>query len=141
VYEVRPAPCRGWECGWKLLPNIPDGWRPAESGIVLRIEGDLTITILDTTKLFLTPEFANFVCSVVEAGSDVFFQAVGPAGHFPSKALVNPHIRVAMQQQDLGMLQQAFLEIFFHISVAFNWQLDGLVLRNDVDRSTLGAAS
>ena len=38
VYAVRPATCAEWTCGWTVLRQIPADFRPAESGIVFRIE-------------------------------------------------------------------------------------------------------
>ena len=31
IYETRPGICRTWFCGWRLLPQLDDGWRPDKS--------------------------------------------------------------------------------------------------------------
>jgi len=35
IYERRPQVCRDWLCVWRLLPTLPEHWRPDLSGILL----------------------------------------------------------------------------------------------------------
>jgi hypothetical protein len=35
TYESRPKPCSDWLCVWRLLPSLPEDWRPDLSGILL----------------------------------------------------------------------------------------------------------
>jgi hypothetical protein len=35
IYETRPETCRKWLCGWRLIPGLPEEWRPDLSGILL----------------------------------------------------------------------------------------------------------
>lgn len=35
IYEARPDMCRHWMCGWRLIPGLPENWRPDLSGILL----------------------------------------------------------------------------------------------------------
>jgi hypothetical protein len=35
IYENRPQMCRAWLCGWRLIPGLPENWRPDLSGILI----------------------------------------------------------------------------------------------------------
>ena len=35
IYETRPQTCRKWLCGWRLIPGLPENWRPDLSGILI----------------------------------------------------------------------------------------------------------
>ena len=35
IYETRPDMCRKWLCGWRLIPGLPQDWRPDLSGILV----------------------------------------------------------------------------------------------------------
>jgi hypothetical protein len=35
IYEWRPDMCRHWLCGWRLIPGLPENWRPDLSGILI----------------------------------------------------------------------------------------------------------
>jgi hypothetical protein len=35
IYETRPDTCRKWLCGWRLIPGLPENWRPDLSGILI----------------------------------------------------------------------------------------------------------
>jgi Fe-S-cluster containining protein len=40
IYETRPEGCRQFFCGFLVDERLPETWRPAESKIVLLVEGD-----------------------------------------------------------------------------------------------------
>jgi hypothetical protein len=35
IYDHRPQVCRAWHCVWRLMPELPDHWRPDLSGILI----------------------------------------------------------------------------------------------------------
>jgi hypothetical protein len=35
IYETRPDMCAKWLCGWRLIPGLPENWRPDLSGILV----------------------------------------------------------------------------------------------------------
>jgi hypothetical protein len=144
-YDNRPGACRGWECGWKLLSSIPEDWRPDRSGIVFRLDAELgdrvsaTVAILDSDKVFFTEEFAALIASWVTGGFEVNFQAVGPAGHYPSLLRINKHIAAAFYARDLEAALKMFRRMYDAVSKDYDWQKDGIVLRNDVPTQPLAS--
>jgi hypothetical protein len=42
-YDNRPKACRDWLCVWRLMPNLPEHWRPDLSGILIyQIKNNVT---------------------------------------------------------------------------------------------------
>jgi hypothetical protein len=39
IYDTRPAGCREFFCGWLVDPRLSEAWRPADSKIVVLVEG------------------------------------------------------------------------------------------------------
>jgi hypothetical protein len=39
IYETRPRECGMFHCAWLYVGDIPENWRPAESGLVLHFDG------------------------------------------------------------------------------------------------------
>ena len=35
IYASRPDMCRKWLCGWRVIPGLPENWRPDLSGILV----------------------------------------------------------------------------------------------------------
>jgi hypothetical protein len=43
IYEWRPQPCRNFLCVWRLVPTLPEHWRPDLSGIfIYQIPNNMT---------------------------------------------------------------------------------------------------
>lgn len=38
IYESRPAPCRGFHCGYLRLPQIDDRWKPSKAKFLINYE-------------------------------------------------------------------------------------------------------
>lgn len=38
IYEVRPAACRAFHCGWRRLAWLPTMFRPDRSGVIVMVE-------------------------------------------------------------------------------------------------------
>ena len=65
VYASRPATCRDWHCGWRLLPWLADGLRPDRSGLLV---------LIDTAG---EPGRAALVFNVVPAAAGAAAEALG----------------------------------------------------------------
>ena len=116
VYDLRPGACRGWNCGWRKLPNLGPGWRPDKSGIMLRMDGDP----------FVDGVTISLISAWVEAGIKVFLQCVGPQGFLPSLTLVNPVVEDAVRAGNPALVARALRDIFDAVQKQHVWQPDGL---------------
>lgn len=137
VYALRPAACRGWNCGWRKLPNLAAGWRPDKSGIMLRMDGDpfkdgVTVSLIGGASALRNKQLEPLISAWVEAGIKVFLQCVGPQGFLPSLTLINPIIEDAVRAGDGQSVTQALRDIHDAVQKQHVWQPDGLQHRSSV---------
>ena len=131
VYDLRPGACRGWNCGWRKLPNLGPGWRPDKSGIMLRMDGDpfvdgVTISLIGGAPALRNKQLDLLVSAWVEAGIKVFLQCVGPQGFLPSLTLINPVVEDAVRAGNPALVARALRDIFDAVQKQHVWQPDGL---------------
>ena len=141
VYELRPGACRGWNCGWRKLPNLAPSWRPDKSGIMLRMDGDpfvdgVTVSLIGGAPALRNKQLAPLIGAWVGAGIRVFLQCVGPQGFLPSLTLVNPVIEDAVRAGDMPLVGRALQEIYDAVQKQHVWQPDGLQHRSTVLEGT-----
>lgn len=131
VYDLRPGACRGWNCGWRKLPNLGPAWRPDKSGIMLRMDGDpfvdgVTISLIGGAPALRNKQLDLLVSAWIEAGIKVYLQCVGPQGFLPSLTLVNPVVEDAVHAGNPALVGQALRDIFDAVQKQHVWQPDGL---------------
>jgi hypothetical protein len=134
VYAMRPDVCRDWNCGWRIVPAIPHDWRPDRSGVVFRVEdlreSEITVTILDESRAVQSDAFASLIAEWIEAGIRVFFQTVGPAGHYPTHVFVNPML-VGLARSPAAM-RLVFNEMLASLAAQHEWEPDRIELRSSI---------
>jgi len=101
IYAMRPAPCRGFDCGWKLMPELGDDLRPDRSGILIRYIQEhippglhpvgLNFLIYGRTDV-VGPGFAGFLGRYVAQNIAVFLSMRGPPGYSDAAVLLNSHL-------------------------------------------------
>jgi hypothetical protein len=106
IYAMRPAPCRGFECGWKTMPDLPDELRPDRSGILIRFIQEhippglapvgLTFLVYDNRTDMIGPGFAGFLGRHVAQNVAVFLSVRGPPGYSDGAVLLNQHLAPAL---------------------------------------------
>lgn len=131
VYELRPGACRGWNCGWRKLPNLGPAWRPDKSGIMLRMDGDpfvdgVTISLIGGAPALRNRQLELLVSAWVEAGIKVYLQCVGSQGFLPSLTLVNPVVEDAVRAGNPALVGRALRDIFDAVQKQHVWQPDRL---------------
>jgi len=120
IYETRPTPCRGFFCGWRLMPELGDELRPARSGILVRVMTDhippgfnpigLNFLLYDRTDI-IGPGLAGYLSRLVANGIAVFLSIRGPVGYSDGAVLLNEHLAPPVVNGDsnraLGILRDA----------------------------------
>lgn len=117
VYADRPALCRDWYCGWRLL-TLSDEMRPDRSGILLTPEmgnrpayqkGGLRIVLLRGKDALLNAELVDLAGKCVQAGVPIFLS--WGDGDQAKRLLVNPRLEPALRLGDragfVGLLAAA----------------------------------
>jgi hypothetical protein len=136
VYDVRPAVCRGFYCGWFFLAELGPEWHPNHSGVVIRAEhfdeDTITLLILRLSPFLVSEDFAAMVGGWVAAGVGVEFERVGPPGHLPAKMRMNELLEEAVAAQDLRAMHKVFAWSLAHIDRTHVWEPDTIVLRSEL---------
>jgi hypothetical protein len=114
IYETRPDVCRTFHCGWRMLPQLDDNWRPDRSNILINFQSEkipASYTVRPGIEfLLLRPEamdredFAPVVVSIVEAGIPAFLALSGPKGHQPVNVFLNDFLREAIALRDMNFV-------------------------------------
>lgn len=75
IYENRPEVCKFWYCGWKIMANLSNSWRPDRIGILIRIDPEgkgLILQIIDNNpNILLDEEPANFIANSIKRGINI----------------------------------------------------------------------
>jgi hypothetical protein len=90
IYDGRPPVCRGFLCGWRLLPELDASWRPDLSGVMLleltaaqlpkayRAAGRGWVFVVTDGQKAITPRLGRFIAGLVEHRVAVFLSAMTP---------------------------------------------------------------
>ena len=119
IYETRFEICRTFLCGWRLVPQLGDRWRPDRSGILmLRQEVDklpeehraagpgMNFVILGGEKAVSRPGFAEYVTTLVTRNVAVYLSADTP------KTLINPYLKKQAAARDVPAVKEMLLHIY-----------------------------
>jgi hypothetical protein len=104
IYETRPRTCRGFYCGWWLLPQLDDDWRPDRSGVLITPQNEniperfvlregIEFMILAGEDAVRRPGFVETVLTFVRREVATFIAVPGPVGYFATRILVNDMLR------------------------------------------------
>ncbi|HEY8947785.1 MAG TPA: hypothetical protein VIM56_02750 [Rhizomicrobium sp.] len=115
IYETRPSPCRTFFCGWRLMPNLGDNWRPDRSNIFLRLANTngvpgIDINLIGPLKESDRRELLSTIDNMIAAQFPAYLVIPGPAGHGAAKLLLNNRMRPAYESRAYANITAAFEE-------------------------------
>jgi hypothetical protein len=116
IYATRPQVCRDYYCGWRLLPGLPENWRPDLSGIFVdRVR--FTANAIDEIPAEYNREFMlqllllkseaiedpllpEVVGAFIDVKIPVFLGICGPPGFQNALVFLNPFAQPAVTRRD-----------------------------------------
>jgi hypothetical protein len=112
IYETRPRTCREFYCGWWVLPQLGDDWRPDRSGVLITPHNEdiperfvlrqgIEFMILAGEDAVRRPGFAQTVLSFVKREIATFLAIPGPAGYLATRVLVNDALKANAASNDM----------------------------------------
>lgn len=118
IYDTRPAACRGFFCGWRVMPELGDELRPDRSGIMIRLIRDHIPAGLNPVGFYfllfgrtdvIGPGLADYLSRLVMNRTAVFLAVRGPDGFSDGAVLLNEHLAPAAgdRARTLGILRAA----------------------------------
>src|SRR5262249_42888068 len=111
IYNGRPRTCRGFYCGWRLLPQLDDDWRPDRSGVLIVPQNEnvpdrfalregIEFMILGGVDAVRRPGFVETLMSFVRNGIATFIAIPGPVGHFATRVFINEVLNSSAARSD-----------------------------------------
>jgi hypothetical protein len=132
IYETRYEVCRGFMCGYRMLPALGDTWRPDRSGIMIMVMEPekvpeehraagvgMQFVILGGEKAIRRPGFADYVSTLVSRNVAVYMSADSP------KTLINKYLAQQVAAKDKDAVLQMLLHLYRkHIELreSRNWK-------------------
>ncbi len=119
IYQTRPQVCRGFHCGWRLLGDLDESWRPDRSGILISFEGAAgeergTVNLIVTggEQVARSDHFAGLAASLVDGGTTTYFVLPSAPGLVPYNIMLNKLLAGAVAARDLGQVKQVIAECY-----------------------------
>jgi hypothetical protein len=116
IYATRPPVCQQFLCGWRLLEDMGDDWRPDRSGILaMRKAPDelpaawaaapygVHLVVIGGEAAVKRPAFAGYVASLLARRIPVFLSAASPY------ILLNDHLEA---QADPASFRERLTELY-----------------------------
>ncbi len=116
IHAQRPQVCRDFDCGWRLLPALPEHWRPDLSGIFVdRVrfrEGANNEIPAHYSREFMVQllllrreavgdaQLPDVIALFVKANVPVFLGVCGPPGFQNALVFLNEFVRRGVTQGD-----------------------------------------
>jgi hypothetical protein len=115
IYETRPSICRNWFCGWRMLPQLDETWRPDKSEIIVILSYDgipekyqqkagLEFTLIGSPEKIHWQPLVEYITGLVSTEVPVFIAVTGKPGHASSKVLVNDGVLSALETCDFSKI-------------------------------------
>jgi hypothetical protein len=119
IYETRYDTCRGFLCGWRMVSQLGDAWRPDRSGVlILTVEVNdmpeehrasgrgMQFVILGGEKAILRPGFAEYLSTLVKRNVAVYLSADSP------KTLINKYLAPLVAVKNESGVVEMLLHIY-----------------------------
>lgn len=123
IYDRRFPICHEFLCGWRLLPDLDDSWRPDRSGVLVMRKAPseipaayhapgygVELAVFGGEAAVSRPAFARYVARLLAKGV-----AVQMSAHSPS-TIVNEHLDVS--GTDLAGLTAKLLDLYRLLTAA-----------------------
>ncbi len=110
IHPTRPQICRAYYCGWMMMPDLGEGWRPDKSGVFITAPGaDIPAhfenrngieLLIGSVRVLEQKPFVDLVCALVTKKIPVFLAIPGPVAHFPVNILMNDDLADPIGRKD-----------------------------------------
>jgi hypothetical protein len=102
IHATRPAVCQGFYCGWRILEDLPNDWRPDRCGVLVlldqgmdlppqfRLRTAVILALVDNPlKTVRQRWFQDYVGRSVMAGVPLFLSVPPLKGNQMARAMLN----------------------------------------------------
>jgi hypothetical protein len=119
IYETRPPVCKQWYCGWRLIPELTDHWRPDRCGVLICLVGEGEgipkefpqlglrfdiVDIADAPRVLAWDPLIKFIGWEIGRGCPVFLGIPAPIGYERRKVFLNYAMAQAVQSRQRHLM-------------------------------------
>ena len=110
IYETRPQTCRDYHCGWRMMSNLDDDWRPDKSGVYITIDNEIperdrargaVNLMIGSPQAVRRPAFVEFICAMVEEDVPIYLSVPGLGGHLGAIGFANADLAAPVRDHDV----------------------------------------
>jgi hypothetical protein len=126
IYGSRPDVCRNWYCGWRVMEQLDDSWRPDRSNVIVRLhsdqEGGLILQSIGKASEVSTSErVLSLVGGCVEAGIPIYISVPTRPGRCHAIVCLNKNLANAVASR---VFDAAKLEMLKAVECAYQVETD-----------------
>jgi hypothetical protein len=115
IYASRPATCKSFHCGWRMLGGLGDEWRPDRLKVMARVERDgIVLEGLGSMKPLLVKSVMDFIGTCVHKGVTIFISIPGKPGHCAAKLELNQLLVSAATQRQRSTVMRELIRAAAH---------------------------
>jgi hypothetical protein len=110
IYATRPQPCRDFICGWRIMPQFDEHWRPDKSGVIVKIAEnpsgppEFHFVLFGSKYVLLQPKFAAMIGQFVSEGRQTYLVLPGKPDEMSTKVPLNAGLQRAVARRDLNAI-------------------------------------
>lgn len=115
IYETRFPICREFVCGWRLMPELRDSWRPDRIGVIVKpsLDGSSYDFVLFGSRFALFDKaFAVIVANLVAANKQVCLVLPAKPGYLVTRVFLNAGLHAAVKLRDLQAVTDGLLRAY-----------------------------
>lgn len=110
IYEKRPGACRDWYCGWRLMPQFDESWRPDRIQVMMEFREAppgyagmaIGLRLLGNLEVVLDMRFVDVVSAFISSDVPVFLFVPGRVGQLSGKVFLNEGLKLPIAARDLA---------------------------------------
>jgi hypothetical protein len=116
IYDSRPEVCRGFFCGWRVLPKLDDAWRPDRCEILLELRPDdvperfralgyvFKFTLFGAPDRIFWKPFVTLVSGLVSQDFPVTLAVAGKPGYAAGRYFLTDYLKLAVATGDYARI-------------------------------------
>ena len=118
IYATRPQACRDFICGWRIMPQFDEHWRPDKSGVIVKIAEDPAGTpefhfvLFGAKYVLLQPKFAAMIGQFVSEGRQSYLVLPGKPEEMSTKVYLNAGLTGAVARRDLNAISAGLAQAY-----------------------------
>lgn len=109
IYAKRPTVCQDWYCGWRLLPQFDESWRPDRIQVMIEFRGApagyagmaIGFRLLGDPRVVFDMRVVDAISAFILTDVPVFLFVPGKVGQLSGKVFLNEGLKPSITARNL----------------------------------------